>query len=134
VKIKFILTLLLIFVTSFCHSQYRWRSQFFSSRFADSLGEWTKYTDWQPSGILITANKETQRVIVYSSNKQIYDMVDKVQELSDNEGNPIYKVGCLDENGSRCTMTWYHRKDGESFVIFSFSNLELMYKVNLLTD
>lgn len=122
-------------MSNFCYSQLtRFRSILFSSKFTTYQDVWTDWTPWQSSGVLITLNKETQRIVIYSETHQSYDIIEKISENYDEDGNPIFKVKCLDENGTKCLMTWYKRKDDGDYVRFSFSNLELMYKVVLITD
>ncbi len=128
---KILIFTLLIFLTQNCFSQvYKWRSVQFSSRHNSKDYDWTKWTDWVDSDILIVAKE--QRVKVHSSTTQTYDMIGEVVKTYDKENNPIYTVVCVDEEGSRCRMVWYHNETEGSFVMFSFSNLELMYKVKLL--
>jgi uncharacterized pyridoxamine 5'-phosphate oxidase family protein len=128
---KILIFTLLIFLTQNCFSQvYKWRSVQFSSRHNSKDYDWTKWTDWVDSDILIVAKE--QRVKVHSSTTQTYDMIGEIVKTYDKENNPIYTVVCVDEEGSRCRMVWYHNETEGSFVMFSFSNLELMYKVKLL--
>ena len=128
---KILIFTLLIFLTQNCFSQvYKWRSVQFSSRHNSKDYDWTKWTDWVDSDILIVAKE--QRVKVHSSTTQTYDMIGEIVKTYDKENNPIYTVVCVDEEGSRCRMIWYHNETEGSFVMFSFSNLELMYKVKLL--
>ena len=56
-------------------------------------------------------------------------MIESVSKSYDDKNNPIYSVMCVDENGTRCKMIWYHTVNDGSYVIFEFSNLNLMYKV-----
>jgi hypothetical protein len=59
-------------------------------------------------------------------------MIGEVDKTYDKNNNPIYTVMCVDEEGSKCKMVWYHTESDGSYVIFSFSNLELMYRVESL--
>ena len=128
---KILIFTLLIFFTQNCFSQiYKWRSVQFSSRHNSKDYDWTKWTDWVKSDILIVA--KDQRVKVFSSTQQTYDMIGEVDKTYDKNNNPIYTVMCVDEEGSKCKMVWYHTESDGSYVIFSFSNLELMYRVESL--
>lgn len=127
---KLITTLLLFSIFNVGFSQvYKWRSSVFSSRFTTSTDIWSDWTAWTTSGVLITADPNNQRVKVFSATPQTYDMIESVSKNTDNSGNSIYSVMCVDENATRCKMIWYHTQQDGSFVIFQFSNLELMYKV-----
>ena len=128
---KILILFVLLFITEKGFSQiYKWRSVLFSSRHNSKDYDWTKWTDWVESDILIVAGN--QRVKVYSSTTQTYDMIGEVDKTYDKNDNPIYTVMCVDEDGSKCRMVWYHNATEGSFVTFSFSNLELMYKVKSL--
>jgi len=123
-----ITTLLLFFIINISFSQqvYKWRASDYSSRLNNGQG-WGSWSEWYTSGVLIVAQNE--RVNIYSSTPQTYDMIETVSKSYDDKGNPIYSVMCVDENGTKCKMIWYHSGDDGSYVIFGFSNLELMYKV-----
>ena len=126
-KKLFITTLFLFLFNNVFSQVYKWRASDFSSRQNLVSGSWTDWTPWSTSGVLIVASNE--RVNVYSSTPQVYDMIETVTKNYDDKSNPIYSVMCVDENGTRCKMIWYHTSDSGSYVIFQFSNLELMYKV-----
>ena len=125
---KILTTLILFFIINISFSQqvYKWRASDYSSRLNNSQG-WGGWSEWQTSGVLIVAQNE--RVNIYSSTPQTYDMIETVTKDYDKDNNPIYSVMCVDENNTRCKMIWYHSADDGSFVVFQFSNLELMYKV-----
>jgi len=123
--LKLILILLLFSFSSFGQT-YKWRSSDFSLRVTQD-GEWRPWTEWASSSVLIVA--QDQRVNVYSSTPQTYDMIQTVIKEYDKDNNPIYSVMCVDENGTKCKMIWYHTVNDGSYVIFEFSNLNLMYKV-----
>jgi hypothetical protein len=125
---KLFTTLFFLFIINLCHSQvYKWRASDFSLRQSTPDQSWTDWSAWSTSGVLIVAQQ--QRVNIYSSTPQVYDMIETVTKNYDENSNPIYSVMCVDENGTRCKMIWYHSSFDGSFVIFQFSNLELMYKV-----
>ena len=123
--LKLILILLLFSFSSFGQT-YKWRSSDFSLRVTQD-GEWRSWTEWASSSVLIVA--QDQRVNVYSSTPQTYDMIETVSKEYDKDNNPIYSVMCVDENGTKCKMICYHTANDGSYVIFEFSNLNLMYKV-----
>ena len=125
---KLILTLLflLLITTGFSQNVYKWRASDYSSRLNNGQG-WGSWSEWSTSGVLIVAQNE--RVNVYSSTPQVYDIIESVTRIYDDKSNPIYSVMCVDENNTRCKMIWYHSADDGSFVVFQFSNLELMYNV-----
>jgi len=123
--LKIILILLLFSFSSFGQT-YKWRASDFSLRVTEN-GEWRPWTEWTSSSVLIVA--QTERVNVYSSTPQTYDMIETVIKQYDKDNNPIYSVMCVDENGTKCKMIWYHTANDGSYVLFEFSNLNLMYKV-----
>jgi hypothetical protein len=126
---KLLLLTFFILFNNICFSQaYKWRASVYSTRQSLDQGTtWTTWSPWATSGVLIVA--KDQRVNVYSANHQVYDMIENVTKDYDKDSNPIYNVMCVDENGTRCKMVWYHNSKEGSFVIFEFSNLEIMYGV-----
>jgi len=126
---KIFLSILFIFVMNIGFSQvYKWRASYYSSRINPDKN--TTWSEWNKSGVLIVA--ENQRVKIYSSTPQTYDMIEDVTKTYDKDDNPIYSVMCVDENGTKCKMVWYHTDADGSYVVFYFSNIELMYKVESL--
>ena len=124
---KLFITIFLLFICSTSFSQvYKWRSSDFSLRVTQD-GEWRPWTEWASSSVLIVAQE--QRVNVYSPTPQVYDMISTVTRTYDENSSPIYTVMCVDENGKKCKMIWYHSSTNGSYVIFQFSDVELMYKV-----
>ena len=125
-KLIFTLLFFLAITTGFSQNVHKWRASDYSSRLNNGQG-WGSWSEWSTSGVLIVAQNE--RVNIYSSTPQTYDMIESVTRIYDDKSNPIYSVMCVDENNTRCKMIWYHSADDGSFVVFQFSNLELMYKV-----
>ena len=126
---KIIILVFLFFLSNFSFGQiYKLRTNLFSSRHVIN-GNWTDWSPWVESGILIVADMPNQRVKIYSATPQTYDLIENPITTYDNDGLPIYTITCIDENGSRCKMVWYNTKNDGSYVIYQFSNLELMYKV-----
>jgi hypothetical protein len=127
---KLLTTILLFFLVNLSFSQqvYKWRASDYKTRLSYNNGEsWGLWSDWTTSGVLIVAKE--QRVNVYSSTPQTYDMIEPIRETTDENNNLIYSVMCVDENVTKCNMIWYHTAKEGSFVIFQFSNLELAFKV-----
>jgi len=90
---KIITTLLLFFSITICFSQqvYKWRASDYSSRLSYNNGEsWGLWSEWSTSGVLIVSQNE--RVNVYSSTPQTYDMIEGVTKSYDEKSNPIYSV------------------------------------------
>jgi len=130
---KLLLTLTLFAYSFLANAQLtpvKLRSSHFAQKHTNSDGYWTNFSDWASSDILILA--EQNRVTVFSEIKQVYDVIEQTSEtVKDNTKTITYD--CLDENGSRCHMSFTHvYKNGvvdESYLYFSFSNLVLMYKI-----
>jgi hypothetical protein len=132
---KIFLTLLLLLISNLGFGQiYKWRASLFSFRILKDASTWTGWKDWTPSGVLIVAESQNQRVKIYSSTEQTYDMIESVSKHQDSNGNPIFKVTCVNEDNVKCDMIWYHNVTEGSFVIFEFPDKELMYKVESLNN
>ena len=93
---KILTTLLFLFIVNIGFSQkvYKWRASDYSSRLNNGQG-WGGWSEWATSGVLIVAQNE--RVNVYSSTPQVYDMIESVTKSYDDKSNPIYSVMCVDE-------------------------------------
>ena len=127
-KISLTFLFFCIFNSTFSQNVFKWRATDYSSRVSIDGGEsWGQWGDWTPSGVLIMVRDD--RVNIYSSTPQVYDVIGSTTKTNDDDGNPILSSMCVDASGTRCRMTWYFGRSGGNYVIFKYKDLEFMYSI-----
>jgi hypothetical protein len=113
----------------FGQSSKKLRSDVFSEKHLLRDGTWTDFSDWAPSNCLILV--EDYRVTIFSQQKQTYDIISVIKEY-ENEKSQVTVFDCLDENNTKCQMTFTHitqNNQKSSYLYFEFANVILMYKI-----
>lgn len=126
---------MLFFNLSIVNAQVgRFRCENLATRILNNNDKWDEWSDWKPCNYLITINVESQRITIYSNSLLTYDMIENKGKTYDKEGNPIYTFMCLDEDLKKCELTLYYNPEVGNYLIVSYSNFELMYKVKIIKN
>jgi hypothetical protein len=132
---KTLIFILLFFNLSIVNAQVgRFRCENLATRILNNNDKWDEWSDWKPCNYLITINVESQRITIYSNSLFTYDMIENKGKTYDKEGNPIYTFMCLDEDLKKCELTLYYNPEVGNYLIVSYSNFELMYKVKIIKN
>ena len=128
---KILLTLALVLCTlgTFAQSSILW---FRTTEFAwkqKEYGVWSDWSDWEDVSILVVINTATDRVNIYSSEPQEYDIYDYEDEETDYEGGTSITFHCVDANGVRCDMRIRVQADGQVQLYIDYSNIMFVYNV-----
>lgn len=126
---------MLFFNLSIVNAQVgRFRCENLATRILNNNDKWDEWSDWKPCNYLITINVESQRITIYSNSLLTYDMIENKGKTYDKEGNPIYTFMCLDEDLKKCELILYYNPEVGNYLIVSYSNFELMYKVKIIKN
>ena len=106
--------LLLLFFTAFGIQQsqaqtYKFMTTGLSVMERNPNGGWGKWSDLQPASVIITLDTNKNRIVVYSQEIQLYDII-SYEETEENEDDLIYTFSCADENGMPFTIAIITRK------------------------
>jgi len=106
--------LLLVFFVGFGIQQsqaqtYKFMTTGLSVMERNPNGNWGKWSDLQPASVIITLDTNKNRIVVYSQEIQLYDII-SYEETEENEDDLIYTFSCADENGMPFTIAIITRK------------------------
>lgn len=79
----------------------------------DGSGNWGKWSELQPTSIIITLDTNKNRIVVYSQEIQVYEIIN-YEETQENDNDLIYSFSCSDENGMPFTISIITRKKQEN--------------------
>ncbi|HEX8268583.1 MAG TPA: hypothetical protein VF581_01710 [Flavobacterium sp.] len=88
---------------------YKFLTTGFSVLEKDAKGNWGKWSDLEEASIIITLDTNKNRVVVYSQEIQLYQIMDYLPE-EENENDIIYPFTCMTEEGDRVAVTIITRK------------------------
>lgn len=131
-KLK-IFVVFFFFVAGIHHSEaqvYRFRTTGFSVMERDPKGKWGKWSELQPTEIIVTLDTNKNRIIIYSQEIQLYRIVEYKPE-EENANDLIYGFECADEDGVPFTISIITRKNqgGRKQMYINQKDVILMYNI-----
>lgn len=78
--------------------------QFAYKTYNAAYGYWTDWTDWEDRRDLIVIDLNAERIGIYGSTVQEYDIYDTEETTIDKEGYTIMALPCLDADLQRCVL------------------------------
>lgn len=88
---------------------YKFLTTGFSVKEKDSKGSWSKWSDLQPTSIIVTLDTDKARIVIYSQEIQLFDIL-KYEETEENENDLTYNFTCTDNDGMPFTISIITRK------------------------
>ena len=92
---------------------YRFKTSGFSVLEKNDKGKWGKWSDLSLVNILVTLDTNKNRILVYSQNIQLYEIL-SYQPESESESDLVYSFTCKDNDGIDCTVSIITRKKQEN--------------------
>lgn len=92
---------------------YRFRTSGFSVLEKNEKGKWGKWSDLGLVNITVTLDTDKNRIVVYSQNIQLYNIL-VYQPESESESDLVYSFTCKDNDGVDCTVSIITRKKQEN--------------------
>ncbi len=90
--------------TFFYGQKHKFQTLTFSTLSKGKNDKWGKWTEAKPTKIIITADEEKHRFVVYSERIQLFEVL-KYEEPKTNEKETTNAYICKDELGQDCTLT-----------------------------
>ena len=88
---------------------YKFQTTGFSVLEKNEKGSWGKWSDLQNVNLMVTLDTNKNRIVVYSQEIQVYDILD-YQEKQENETDQVYSFNCKDIDGEIFTISIITRK------------------------
>jgi hypothetical protein len=92
---------------------YKFMTTGFSVMEKGADGNWGKWSELQPTSMMITLDTNKNRIVVYSQEVQLYNIV-SYEDPEENDDDLIYTFSCADENGMPFTIAIITRKKQEN--------------------
>lgn len=131
---KFILSMLLIFTLSFGVSmtadaqvQY-YRTTEFSYKEKNSYGNWTNWSKWEDSDLIVTIDLTNDVIKIYSPKTQTYRVLSYEGTPTDSSGRQV-KFRVIDQDGDYGYIRLRIENNGNSQIYIDFANVMWVYNV-----
>ncbi len=106
-----VISLFLVLGLQQSYSQvYKFQTTGFSVLEKNDKGSWGKWSDLQNVNLMVTLDTNKNRIVVYSQEIQIYDILD-YQEKQENDTDQVYSFNCKDIEGEIFTISIITRKN-----------------------
>ncbi len=89
---------------------YKFLTTGFSVMEKNAKGNWGKWSELQKASIIVSLDTDKNRIVVYSQEIQVYDIVD-YHEKEENDKTLIYGFDCKDQDGAPFTISIITRKN-----------------------
>ena len=95
----------------------------------DYYNTWTDWSRWEACNILVVINLSTDRINIYSSTTQEFDVIDSKDVYTDYDGDDVMEMDCIDADGVRCTIRVVIRQNGTIQLYCDYSNIMYVYNI-----
>ncbi len=131
---KFILLFLLAFSAVVASAQsLKFNAYELSYRYVDGDGEWSEWSDWEKTSILVIINLDEDLITVYSQKMQKYNVKEYVGENEDSDGNSM-TFNCVNDDGVNCNIRIRAQKNGVRQLYVDFEDFSWVYNLDEKSD
>lgn len=109
-KIFLLLCFVVVFSSTAQAQVYKFLTTGFSVMERNDRGDWGKWSDLKEASIVITLDTNKNRIVVYSQEVQLYNII-KYQPEEENETDIINAFSCSDDDGHPFTISIITRKN-----------------------
>lgn len=109
---------------------YKFRTSGFSVLEKNEKGKWGKWSDLSLVNIMVSLDTDKNRLVVYSRNIQLYQIL-VYQPESESENDLVYYFTCKDNDGVDCTVSIITRKKQENRkqLYITYSDHVIVYNI-----
>ncbi|WP_146105240.1 hypothetical protein [Polaribacter butkevichii] len=105
-------------------------------KYTDSNDRWEEWSEWKDAKVLIILDTNKERIKIYSKETQIYDIAEDEGKKTNENGEDIYSLFCVNEDGSQCRLKLWKRyyKSGNIYyqLYINFSDAKYVYNMDIL--
>lgn len=130
---KILLPLFFIFIGTVAYGQvtkYRTTSVSIKTK-NKSNNQWTKWSEPEKVNVLITVDIENNRIKIFSKKDQIYDIIQYNDKETDDDGDDVLQLLCVNEDGLKCNVRFVvlNSKNGKRQIYIDFADMIWMYNI-----
>ncbi|RZJ69646.1 hypothetical protein [Flavobacterium sp.] len=114
---------------------FKFLSTGFSVMEKDEKGNWGKWSALKPSNIVISLDTKKGRIVVYSQEVQLYDII-SYEQIQETENDIVYPFTCTDDDGMPFTVSLIERKKQGSRkqLYINQKNVVIVYNIENFPD
>lgn len=114
---------------------YKFLAKSFSVLEKNNRGKWGEWSDLQNTELIITLDTNKNRIIVYSQEIQLYQILD-YGEQTENETDIVYPFTCTNDDGQPFTISIITRKNqnNRKQLYINHPNVIVVYNIENLPD
>lgn len=127
-----IILLFLVFNLQTAMAQvYKFKADSFSVLEKDKKGKWLDWTKAEPSTVVITLDGNKDRLVVNSSEIQLYNILAYGEKITTDHDETI-PLKCADNDGGLVTVLIVTRKnqEGRKQFYINYKDVKIVYNVN----
>ncbi len=114
---------------------FKFLSTGFSVMERDAKGDWGKWSELKPSNLVITLDTKKGRIVVYSQEVQLYDII-SYEKIKETDDDIIYPFTCTDDDGMPFVVSLIERKKqgGRKQLYINQKNVVIVYNIENFPD
>lgn len=95
---------------------------------------WSDWTDWESTSVLILMDLSNERITIFSKEKQIYDIIRFKDKYIDSDGDEVFAMTCINEDGLTCQLRLMklNSQNGRNQLYIDFNDMKWVYNVYTL--
>lgn len=128
-KVLFLFSLLLVCGGVFASDVYKLQATSVAFKSVDEYGNWDSWSEWEDCNILVVVNFPNDRINIYSSTPQEYDVYEYEEQTTDGEGGTIQTFKCIDASGTRCDLRLRVQADKQMQLYIDYLDVTIVYNI-----
>lgn len=134
-SIKYLFLVLFLSLSVAQAQQFRFKTTGFMVSEKTKFGEWSVWSKFQKSEMVVVLDADKDRIVVYSEALQLFNIVKYYDKKETKEGNVVSFL-CIDNSGIECDVSIFTRKDKNNLkqLYIYYDQRVIAYNMNLLSD
>ena len=134
-SIKYLFLVLFLSLSVAQAQQYRFKTTGFMVSEKTKFGEWSVWSKFQKSEMVVVLDADKDRIVVYSEVLQLFNIIKYFDKKETKEGNVVSFL-CIDNSGIECDVSIFTRKDKNNLkqLYVYYDDRVVVYNMNLMSD
>ncbi|WP_264559214.1 hypothetical protein [Flavobacterium sp. N2270] len=134
-SIKYLFLVLFLSLSVAQAQQYRFKTTGFMVSEKTKFGEWSVWSKFQKSEMVVVLDADKDRIVVYSEVLQLFNII-KYYDQKETKGGNVVSFLCIDNSGIECDVSIFTRKDKNNLkqLYVYYDDRVVVYNMNLMSD
>ena len=133
---KRLVSVILLFFSIYCYAgdsiRYYETTSFSFKKVVN--GEWTDWSEWEDSGMIIILNLTEDIIEILSPKAQIYNITEYNDFNIDKDGGRTAKFSFVDQDGDKGVIRLRIEENGNSQMYIEYANIMWVYNLICIED